>query len=245
MIQRLGANRDVHDVRDHMFAMPPVAVTCPPHVDLRPWGGPVKDQGNEGSCTGHAFSSAREWMNRRYHGGSVILSPQSLYVDELIREGDFPNDDGAMSRTGCWVLQKRGCCEARLWPYVAGQITAPTPEQIQNAAQYKTAGYHRLAFLNDILTVLSLPKPWPVTVGFSVYESFMTQQVADTGIMPIPTPGEAYEGGHEVLCLGYDWPSQMGIMQNSWSDAWGQKGYFMMPFEVLTAPDTDLWVSHM
>src|ERR1039458_2628080 len=31
-------------------------------VDLREWGGPIKDQGEEGSCTGHAFSSARERM---------------------------------------------------------------------------------------------------------------------------------------------------------------------------------------
>jgi C1A family cysteine protease len=34
----------------------------PQEVDLREFGGPVKDQGEEGSCTGHAFSSAREWI---------------------------------------------------------------------------------------------------------------------------------------------------------------------------------------
>jgi len=36
----------------------------PQQVDLREFGGPIKDQGEEGSCTGHAFSSAREWMAR-------------------------------------------------------------------------------------------------------------------------------------------------------------------------------------
>jgi C1A family cysteine protease len=94
------------------------------------------------------------------------------------------------------------------------------------------------------MSCLADETPWPITVGFTVYESFMSDQVANTGIMPIPKPGEQVQGGHEVLCLGYDAPSKLAIIQNSWGDSWGQKGYFMMPFEVLTASDTDLWMTH-
>jgi C1A family cysteine protease len=86
--------------------------------------------------------------------------------------------------------------------------------------------------------------PWPVLVGFTVYESFVTQQVADTGIMPVPKPGEPQQGGHEVLCLGYDIPRQLALIQNSWGEDWGQRGYFEMPFEVISSPDTDLWMVH-
>jgi hypothetical protein len=244
MIRKFGALRDVHDVRDRMYRALPLALPVPLHVDLRAWGGPVKDQGAEGSCTGHAFSSAREWIARKYEKTLPILSPQCLYVEELIADGSFPKDEGAMPRTGCQVLTAKGCCEAALYPYVAGKFTAPTPEQAQNALKYKTGAYHRIGSLPDFLSCLAGVTPWPVLVGFAVYESFMTQQVADTGMMPSPQSDEQRQGGHAVLCLGYDTLKQLALMQNSWGDGWGQRGYFWMPLEVIGAPETDLWMAH-
>jgi C1A family cysteine protease len=242
--RKFGALRDVHDVRDRMYRACSPAQSLPQQIDLREWGGPIKDQGEEGSCTGHAFSSAREWIARKYERTSPILSPQYLYVEELIADGYFPYDDGAMPRTGCQILTAKGCCEASLYPYVAGKFTAPTAEQSQNACKYKVGAYHRIGNLADFLSCLADPTPWPVLVGFEIYESFMTQEVADTGVMPIPKPGEQQQGGHEVLCLGYDLAKQTALIQNSWGDDWGQRGYFWMPFEVIASPDTDLWMVH-
>ena len=61
-------------------------------VDLRQWAGPTKDQSDEGACTGHAFSSAIEWIMRRYLGQQPILSPQFFYASELIAQGNFPDE---------------------------------------------------------------------------------------------------------------------------------------------------------
>jgi C1A family cysteine protease len=244
MIRKFGAKRDVHDVRDRMYRGARAPLVVPPQVDLREFGGPIKDQGEEGSCTGHAFSSAREWVARRYERTSPILSPQYLYVEELIADGSFPKDDGAMPRTACEVLTALGCCETVLYPYVAGKMTNPTADQTENASKYKAGAYHRIGTLADFLNCLADPTPWPVLVGFTVYDSFMSQQVAETGIMPAPKPGEQQQGGHEVLCLGYDLAKQLALIQNSWGDGWGQKGYFWMPFETITSPDTDLWMVH-
>ena len=244
MIRKFGALRDVHDVRDRMYRASPPARSIPLHVDLREWCGPIKDQGEEGSCTGHAFSSAREWIARKYEKASPILSPQCLYVEELVADGSFPKDEGASPRTGCQVLTAKGCCEASLYPYVAGKLTAPTAAQAQNALEYKTGAYHRIGSLRDFLGCLADPTPWPVLVGFVVYEPFMTQQVADTGIVPSPQSDEPRQGGHAVLCLGYDFANQLALMQNSWGDGWGQEGYFWMPFDAIKAPDTDLWMVH-
>ncbi|MGO8985402.1 MAG: C1 family peptidase [Candidatus Korobacteraceae bacterium] len=239
-----GALRDVHDVRDRMYRSSSAVRPLPQLVDLRLWGGPIKDQGDEGSCTGHAFSSAREWIARKYEQKSPILSPQCLYVEELIADGSFPRDDGAMPRTGCQVLTTLGCCEEAFYPYVEGKLTRPTPQQAQNAVQYKTGAYHRIGTLTDFLSCLADPIPWPVLVGFVVYESFMSDQVAETGIMPSPLPSEEQQGGHEVLCLGFDLARQLALIQNSWGDDWGQRGYFWMPFGVIASPDTDLWMVH-
>lgn len=240
---KFNSIRDPHDVRDLLFL--PVLYTPPKdHVDLRAWGGKIKNQGSEGACVGHGFTEDREFISRRYEDKDLTLSPQFHYVECLISDGDFPNDVGSSPRTGCKVLTAMGACELALYPYVPGNIQTPSVEQIRNALQYRTGAYHRIASLKDAMLCLSDVRPWPITVGFPVYESFMTQQVADTGVMPIPKPGERLLGGHETLCLGYDVPTQMAIIQNSWGDAWGQRGYFMMPFEVFASPYTDLWMVH-
>ncbi len=193
-VRKFGALRDVHDVRDRMYRASPRSNALPPQADLREWAGPVKDQGEEGSCTGHAFSSAREWIARKYEKSSPVLSPQCLYVEELLASGDFPNDEGAMPRTACQVLTALGCCETALYPYVAGNITRPTPEQVQNALKYRTGAYHRIASLVDFLKCVADPTPWPVLVGFTVYESLMSEQVAETGVMPTPQSWRAAAG---------------------------------------------------
>lgn len=110
--------------------------------------------------------------------------------------------------------------------------------------QYRTGAYHRIASLPDFLSCVADRTPWPVPVGFTVYESFLSDELAETGIMPTPKVGELRQGGHEVLCLGYDLPKRLALMQNSWGDAWGERGYFWMPLEVIEAPDTDLWMVH-
>ncbi|MGC2270214.1 MAG: hypothetical protein WA608_25755 [Candidatus Acidiferrales bacterium] len=54
----------------------------------------------------------------------------------------------------------------------------------------------------------------PFVFGFTVYESFESPQVAQTGVAPMPAAGEKVLGGHAVLALGYDDPSQRFIIKN-------------------------------
>lgn len=216
----------------------------PPVVDLRQWAGPVKDQGDEGACTAHAGSSAMEWIFRRYHSRQPILSPQYLYAQELIADGDFPNDNGSDGTTLCTTMIRKGCCDLSLYPYVSGQIKAPNVAQDQNAAQYQLGAFHGLVSSAVALSVIGDPTPWPVLVGFTVFESFESDEVAQTGIMPIPQPGETIMGGHEVLMLGYDLPNKTALILNSWGESWGQKGYFVMPLAILDRQDTDLKIAH-
>lgn len=222
-------------------------------VDLRNNCGPIKDQGSEGSCTGHAFSSGIEWINRAYLKRQPILSPQYFYVEELLYDGNFPNDSGSDGLTGCNIAVTKGCCELSVFPYIPGQIIQPTQAQLDNAFQYALGAYHGLTGAQTAISVLVDPTPWPIAVGFTVYDSFESSEVAQTGIYN-PKPGEKILGGHEVLACGFDigttpilrpanCPPAI-LIQNSWGEDWGLKGFFWMDLLVVDDPQTDLKIVH-
>ena len=79
--------------------------------------------------------------------------------------------------------------------------------------------------------------------GFTVYESFESDEVARTGVAPMPEPGETALGGHAVLAVGYDDAAGRFLVRNSWTAEWGMCGYFTMPYGYLTDDNLadDFW----
>jgi hypothetical protein len=76
-----------------------------------------------------------------------------------------------------------------------------------------------------------------------VYESFVGDGVARTGIVPMPASKEKVLGGHAVLAVGYDDSSQRFTVRNSWGPGWGMGGYCTMPYAYLTDSNLadDFW----
>jgi Papain family cysteine protease len=230
------------------------SATIPNVVDLRQWCGPLKNQGQLGSCTGHAFSSAMEWIWRKYLGQQPVLSPLYFYAEELLADGDFPQDEGSTGTTGCNVAIAKGCCLDSLYPDSSQVIQRPTATMDDNAKDYCMGAYHGLTGSQVALSVIGDPVPWPVEVGFTVYSSFESDEVARTGIYN-PKPGESVLGGHEVLMVGADigptptlrpagCPPAV-LIQNSWGPwGWNNSGFFWMVLPVLDDPDTDLKIVH-
>jgi C1A family cysteine protease len=240
----------------HMM-LAPRATIAQTVVDLRQSESPVKNQGNEGACTAHAGTSSGEWIFRKYKNQSPIFSPQYTYAKELQAQGDFPQDDGSDGTTLCEVIIANGFCELSDYPYVAGDIEAPTPEQDQNAAKFKVVGaYHGIPDSTTAMSVLADPVPWTVVMGFVVYDSFERNEVANTGIYN-PQPGETVLGGHEVHVVGADLgdvptlrPANCPpayLVENSWGLQWGWQGngHFWAVRAVLDDPQTDLKVFHL
>ncbi len=227
-----------------VFRMP--LSKLPPLIEFTTLCGPVKDQKQEGSCTAHSKSSIREYLARKFQNLSPILSPQFLYVQELLAENTFPTDGGAQPRTGCSVLASVGCCEEGMEPYVAGQIVMPTAAQLNNAKRWIGGAYHRIIDPTDIFSCLA--SGYPASIAFAVYDSFESDAVANTGRMPCPNVAkEQFLGRHDVMACGYDVLSMSIICQNSWGSSWGQAGRFHMPFSVLNDPNlvSDIWMCHL
>jgi hypothetical protein len=220
-----------------------------------PFCGPVKDQGNQGSCTGHEKATNGEWIRRAYFKSQEIFSPAFVYSRELLMDGTFPQDEGSTGETGCLVAIRYGLCEAALDPYNDSRIVQPTPAQDANAANNKMGAYHGVSDSMTAISCLSDPVPWPVGIGFQVYESFESNETAQSGVMPIPVPGEKLLGGHQTAgCGGYDIgdvptirPAGCGpaiLVQNSWGIPWGLAGFFWMQLPILDEQTTDVKILH-
>jgi C1A family cysteine protease len=84
----------------------------------------------------------------------------------------------------------------------------------------------------------------PFVSGIVVYESFESDVVSKTGIIPMPTKDETVLGGHAIVAVGYDVGKQHFICRNSWGTRWGDRGYFYLPFAYLedAALASDQWV---
>lgn len=234
-----------------------VNITIPPSVDLAPWDGPIKNQKNTGCCTGETKASTFEWIVRKYMPklGPLVFSPMYAYAVELIAQGNFPEDEGSDGVTLCRTAIESGCCLEEEYPFFDLRILKPTTDQTMRASKHKIVGaYHGVVSSRVALTVLGDVVPWPLQIGFSVYESFMSDFTSKTGIIPVPEPGEKNLGGHEVKASGYD----IGVtptlrpkgcppaikFQNSWDTDWGIGGYAWMPLEILDAVDTDIKIMH-
>ncbi len=228
---------DAADANDFVFqSMRPRGAVLPPNVDLRHLCSPVRDQGDLGACTGFAIAvGMREFLLRKLGVPFTPLSPLFVYYEERVREHSVPEDAGAQPRDGFKVLAKMGCAPESDDPYRPTRFThAPSKRAVLDAGHYKIAAYHRLHGLADIQACLAGGNG--VVMGFSVYESFESDAVAQTGKMPMPAPDEKLLGGHAVFCAGYQTNSSFAgggvlIVKNSWGTGWGDGGYFYMPFD--------------
>jgi C1A family cysteine protease len=88
-----------------------------------------------------------------------------------------------------------------------------------------------------------LAEGFPFVFGFTVYDSFESEAVAQSGEVSMPASGESVAGGHCVVAVGYDETKRVFIVRNSWGSDWGLNGYCLMPFEYLLNPQLagDFW----
>lgn len=243
-IKRFGWRPDLPDIRDRILTLPRLAV-LPRYVNLSGGMPPVYDQGNAGSCTGNSTAGAIAYD--RIKAGMPPMTPSRLmlYYDGRLIEGTQGTDAGASIRDVVKAAAATGVCDEQLWPYNVGKVTAqPSSAAYANAALHKVTSYSRLPS-QDINTMkATLASGLPFVFGFTVYESFMTGQVARTGLVPMPMANERSVGGHAIVAVGYNSKNYI-MFRNSWGD-WGDAdwpGYGWLPSAYITNPNlaSDFW----
>lgn len=224
---------DLPDHRDHLFgALRAIPATLPPHVDLRPGCSPVEDQGDLGSCTANALAGAMEFLLKT-ENAFVDVSRLFIYYNERVIEHTTGSDSGAMLRDGIKALAKQGVCKEPLCPYDVAKFTQkPAARCYLEAKSRLITSYERLSTLAEMKACLA--GGFPFVFGFTVYDSFESAAVAKSGVVNMPGKGEKVLGGHAVMAVGYDDATKRIIVRNSWGPAWGQEGYFTMPYDYMT-----------
>lgn len=245
-IARYGWKPDLPDQRDHSYAVPSAVMqNISGSADLRLQCPPVYDQGQIGSCTANAIAAALEFDMMKQGLPDFTPSRLFIYYNERSMEGTVGADAGAYIRDGIKSVASQGDCPEAEWTYdgspaqsdgtfAAGAKAAiePDPQCYADAIKHEALTYQSVdQNLADMKGCLA--SGYPFVFGFTVYPSFESDEVARSGIVPMPGAGEQTLGGHAVLAVGYDDTKNMFIVRNSWGAGWGLAGYFYMPYAYL------------
>jgi C1A family cysteine protease len=243
-IKRYGWIPDLPDHRDLMYSAPmQVLKKLPSKVDMTSQCPPVYDQGQLGSCTGNAIAGDIQFDQKKEKKQDFVPSRLFIYYNERVMEGTADHDSGAYIRDGIKSVAKLGVCPETEWPYDISKFTEKPPQKCyDDAPKTRATSYSRITRnLNQMKGCLA--SGYPFVIGFTVYESFESQEVAKTGVVPMPASDEQVLGGHAVLVVGYDDSKSRFIIRNSWGENWGIKGYFTMPYQYLLDAELsdDFW----
>lgn len=227
------------DERDEYYEKALFGV-LPTSVDLRPKMFPVYDQSSLGSCTANAIAACYEYLEQSK--SKWVPSRLFIYYNERAMEGTTDTDSGAFIRDGIKSLSKQGVCDEKYWPYDITKFTDQPPRACYtDALEHTIIQYNRVEHEAEAMKSC-LAQGYPIVFGFKVYESF--RSIDHTGIMPMPQDGEELLGGHAVVVVGYNDDTKMFTIRNSWTENFGDNGYFYMPYEFLLDPNQceDFWM---
>lgn len=231
-----GWKPDTFDHRDFVLKSP-----APPggESSLRPnWKLAIRNQGGKGTCTANGSLEAAGYNFVRDGKDDPVLSRLFQYWISRVRIEGVPatQDSGCQIRDVVKALQTYGACPESMWQYSDDdtQFTLTPPDECFKAAeQHKALFFYRCEDLNTVKA--SISQGFPVIMGFSVPNNFMSDECAATGVIKMPTPSEGFDGGHCMVFAGWSDTRKQLDGPNSWGDGWGDQGWFHMPYEMMEA----------
>ena len=228
-----------------------------PEVDPRADMPTILDQGQLGSCTANATSTCVEyWMHEFLMLPYKLHRPSRLFIyyGERMLEGTLgQGDTGAYGRDGLKFTQQYGWVPESEWPYHISAFQKKPPQSVWDAAKAnRLIQMTYKAVDRDVDAIkAALSNKQTMMFGFSVYDSFESDQTLTTGYVPMPKRSEGQLGGHEVLAVGYlESEPDYCLVRNSWGTTFNggplyggipggttHPGYFLMPWDYLMSSD--------
>jgi C1A family cysteine protease len=260
----LSVKRDTYDARDKVVIQSG-PINLPKYFSLEEWTPQIADQGQLGACTAFTAVEMLEFLVKKYWewvpdktvaADKLQLSQLFQYYNERVLLGTAAEDSGADSRTMMRALVENGVCLESLYPYNIDVFSQTPPDVCYAQASYKPGAYHRILDVETAKSVIY--SGYPFSIGIEVYSSFMSAQVAATGLVPMPQVNDTLEGGHEMWCFAYaddktiidpDGQVHVGAFKtrNHWGANWGEGGNCWIPYSYLANATIgmDMWTTHL
>ena len=203
--------------------------TLPSSVDLSKDFPLPGDQGQQSSCVGWSVAYALKTYQERVEIGWSLEAPEHrfspAYVYNQINGGQ---DNGSLISDALDLVVNQGVATLARMPYSDKDfLTQPSNAARQEAGQYKGKSWK---VANGTLEIKNaLANRLPVVISIAVMEQFETLNGPNS---VYNTFTGAYKGGHAITIVGYDDNQYGGAFKiiNSWSQNWGDDGYFWMPY---------------
>lgn len=243
-----NAKSDSADFRDHIYQpkLIQLAKNIEPDINCIV----IRDQGQEGACTGFGLSAVIDYMNKLRHQSGVIddferVSSRMLY--EMARQHDqWPGEEysGSSARGAMKGWSKNGVCTEKAWRYRVKSRGHLTYKRQLVALKYPLGAYSRI-LKNRTAMQAALNEVPAIFVTASVHKGWQSPRNGKI------TYSEEPIGGHAFAVVGYN--SEGFIVQNSWGDEWGgmaigdrkQKGLAIWTYKDFEKNMKDAWVARM
>jgi len=205
-----------------------VEISLPKKFDYIDQMRPIRDQGEQGSCSAMSAAAIKEWQEYKDIGFKEYMSPQFVYNLRSTR------GEGMTPRNTMQILNKRGIVPESLYPY--GTTSKIDNNLLKKALNFTIKGYAQVSSVYGAKSAIIADGP--LYIGLPVYNAdkpkFWLQD----------NPRQAMLGGHAVVIVG--WNEDSFIIRNSWGKNWGYNGFCYYPFkewgshwEVWTTIDAD------
>lgn len=195
----------------------------------------VKNQGSCGSCWTFSTVGALEAAHAIKTGMMVLLSEQQL-VDCAEAFDNHGCNGGLPSQAFEYIMYNGGLDSMKSYPYVCGdgdcKPTSGSCKYKEDSIGVRVTAVHNFTELDEqsMMEVVGLQQP--VSVAFEVVDDLMHYT---SGVYSSTkchnTPDQV---NHAVLAVGYgtDSGTKYWTIKNSWSEDWGNRGYFNMEKDV-------------
>ena len=252
----LDARPDRLDIRDLPYR--PSVVSLPPiypaEKDIAALlsnymaAGLILDQKSEGACTGFGLAGVVNFLlwRRSKHKMKKTdrVSPRMLFHLAKFYD-EWPGEDyeGSSCRGALKGWHRHGVCRDSLWPFKDKEFVRPLKGWDIEALRRPLGVYYRVERDSVVDLQAAIFDTGAVYVSANVHAGWEIKphrgSIKHKTLPVVEASAEGY-GGHAFALVGYN--DTGFIVQNSWGEKWGARGFAVLPYEDWVVNGTDAWV---
>lgn len=222
----LGSLFSIPDVRDYVAHSNKSDDEIPKEFTLS-YLPAIKNQGSVGSCVAHSLATVAEYYTKKETGKKTKMSTGYIYGNRMF---STHKGSGMYTRDALKTMTKYGDVPYEYFPDnvevpYAIELFEQKVEEIEHLGyNFKFKAYYKLADEKAIKTHLLSENPVVMTMPW--YDDI---KIID-GVMVTKQVKTKKTGGHCMVIVG--WNETGWVVQNSWGTLWGNKGRFILPYDV-------------